>query len=47
MRLLPRGAQVGGDVRVDGRAIHALTRKALLSYRRRDVGMIYQDPRAQ
>ena len=46
MRLLPRGAQVGGDVRVDGRAIHALTRKALLSYRRRDVGMIYQDPRA-
>ena len=46
MRLLPSGAQVGGDVRVQGASVYALSRKKLQEYRRRDVGMIYQDPRA-
>jgi oligopeptide/dipeptide ABC transporter ATP-binding protein len=46
MRLLPRGATVGGDIRVDGRSIGALDAAALRSYRASDVAMIHQDPRA-
>ena len=46
MRLLPRGAHVGGQVRVEGASVYALSRRKLLDYRRRGIGMIYQDPRA-
>ena len=46
MRLLPRGARVGGHVQVQGASVYTLSRRKLLEYRRRQVGMIYQDPRA-
>jgi oligopeptide/dipeptide ABC transporter ATP-binding protein len=46
MRLLPQRAQVAGDVRFDGQSIAALTRTELLSWRAREVGMVFQDPRA-
>lgn len=46
MRLLPRGARVWGQVRIDGRSVHELSRAALRDCRQHQMGMIYQDPRA-
>jgi oligopeptide/dipeptide ABC transporter ATP-binding protein len=44
-RLLPRGAQVQGQIRFDGRDVSELSGGQLRSYRNR-VAMIFQDPRA-
>ncbi|MBS1868593.1 MAG: ABC transporter ATP-binding protein [Actinobacteria bacterium] len=46
MRLLPRGAEVAGDVRFGGRSVLELGARDLRRYRATDVAMIYQDPRA-
>jgi oligopeptide/dipeptide ABC transporter ATP-binding protein len=45
-RLLPPGAQVGGQVRFDGAPVFDLRGAALRRYRAEDVSMIFQDPRA-
>jgi oligopeptide/dipeptide ABC transporter ATP-binding protein len=44
-RLLPRGAQVTGQIRFDGADVHALAGPSLRDYRNK-VAMIFQDPRA-
>jgi oligopeptide/dipeptide ABC transporter ATP-binding protein len=44
-RLLPRGAEVDGSIRFDGRDVHALSGADLRRYRNQ-VAMIFQDPRA-
>jgi oligopeptide/dipeptide ABC transporter ATP-binding protein len=44
-RLLPRGAQVTGQIRFDGADVHALSGPGLRDYRNK-VAMIFQDPRA-
>src|SRR6266516_6947736 len=44
-RLLPRGAEVSGQIRFDGADIMTLTGSALRDYRGK-VAMIFQDPRA-
>ncbi|MGW4318607.1 ABC transporter ATP-binding protein [Streptomyces sp. NPDC004684] len=46
LRLLPPAARVGGDVRFAGASIPAMDRAALRTLRSRDVGMVFQDPRA-
>lgn len=46
MRLLPDGARVDGTVSFRGTDLKSLDRTAIARYRSRDVGMIYQDPRA-
>ena len=46
MRLLPAGAEVGGRLAVNGRAVSEMSPTVLREFRRREVGMIYQDPRA-
>jgi oligopeptide/dipeptide ABC transporter ATP-binding protein len=46
MRLLPPGAELGGDVRFDGRSIGALSTAELRAFRARDVAVVFQDPRA-
>jgi oligopeptide/dipeptide ABC transporter ATP-binding protein len=46
IRLLPRGAEVRGDIRFAGDSILAMDRAHLRSFRMSDVGMIFQDPRA-
>jgi len=45
-RLLPRGARVSGDVRFDGEPVWAMNRARLRRFRARDLGIVYQDPRA-
>src|SRR5215469_4456768 len=45
-RLLPRGARVSGDVRFDGEPVWAMSRTRLRRFRARDIGIVYQDPRA-
>jgi len=45
-RLLPRGARVGGEVRFGGEPIWAMSRARLRRFRARDLGIVYQDPRA-
>jgi len=44
-RLLPRGAEVDGSIRFDGRDVHTLSGADLRRYRNQ-VAMIFQDPRA-
>jgi oligopeptide/dipeptide ABC transporter ATP-binding protein len=45
MRLLPRGAHVaGGDIRLEGRSLLALSERAMTGVRGREVAMIFQDP---
>jgi oligopeptide/dipeptide ABC transporter ATP-binding protein len=44
-RLLPRGAEVDGTIRFDGRDVHALSGSDLRRFRSQ-VAMIFQDPRA-
>jgi oligopeptide/dipeptide ABC transporter ATP-binding protein len=46
IRLLPRGAQVRGDIRFAGDSVPAMDRAHLRSFRMNDVGMVFQDPRA-
>jgi oligopeptide/dipeptide ABC transporter ATP-binding protein len=46
MRLLPPGAVAAGTVDYDGRSVLGLGRPALRDLRARQIGMIYQDPRA-
>ena len=46
MRLLPRGAKIGGQVRFSGRSVLEFDRGELRSYHASQVAMIYQDPRA-
>lgn len=45
-RTLPRGARQSGTITFDGSRVDLLEQPQLLDYRRRDVGFIYQDPRA-
>jgi len=45
-RLLPPGARVAGEVRFDGERVPAMNRARLRRFRARDIGIIYQDPRA-
>jgi oligopeptide/dipeptide ABC transporter ATP-binding protein len=45
-RLLPEGATVSGRITFDGRDVGAMDARTLRGYRDRDVGMIFQDPRA-
>jgi oligopeptide/dipeptide ABC transporter ATP-binding protein len=44
-RLLPRGAEVSGQILFDGADVHALSGAGLRGYRNK-VAMIFQDPRA-
>ena len=44
MRLLPRQAQVEGDVRVNGRDVLAMRARELREMRGNDVAMIFQEP---
>ncbi len=46
IRLLPEGATIHGDIRMEGRSVPAMHREELREYRLRDVAMIFQDPRA-
>ncbi len=45
-RTLPRSTQVSGDIRFDGRSIMHLSASELRAIRRREVGVINQNPRA-
>jgi oligopeptide/dipeptide ABC transporter ATP-binding protein len=45
-RLLPPGAETGGDVRFEGRSVGALRGAALRAFRAHDVAVVFQDPRA-
>ena len=44
MRLLPDGAEVGGNARFGGRDLLALRRRALRGVRGREIAMVFQDP---
>lgn len=46
MRLLPAHFRVGGSITYDGRDVLAMNREQLREFRGRQVGMIFQDPRA-
>jgi oligopeptide/dipeptide ABC transporter ATP-binding protein len=46
VRRLPEGARVGGAIRFAGRDVLAMGPGDLRAYRRTDVAMIFQDPRA-
>ncbi|WP_431246478.1 ABC transporter ATP-binding protein [Leifsonia xyli] len=46
MRLLPDGARPRGSVTFGGSDVFSMTAKALSRFRSREIGMIYQDPRA-
>ncbi|HEV7260427.1 MAG TPA: ABC transporter ATP-binding protein [Bosea sp. (in: a-proteobacteria)] len=45
-RTLPDGAQVSGEVLFDGKLVGAMSKRELETYRREQIGLIYQDPRA-
>jgi oligopeptide/dipeptide ABC transporter ATP-binding protein len=45
VRLLPRGAVVGGDVLFEGRSVPAMSKTELRAMRSHGVAMIHQDPR--
>lgn len=44
MRLLPFRPKIGGKVVIDGQDVWSLNRRDLLSFRRRSVGIVFQDP---
>ncbi len=44
MRLLPRGAELSGRVRLDGEDLTALTENAMCERRGGSVGMVFQEP---
>jgi oligopeptide/dipeptide ABC transporter ATP-binding protein len=46
IRLLPRGSVTGGDITFNGTSVLKMSAASLREYRRRDVAMIFQDPRA-
>lgn len=46
MRLLPFRPRIEGKVIIDGQDVWALNRADLLAFRRRSVGMVFQDPLA-
>ncbi len=46
MRLLPAGFAAAGTIGYRGRDVLRMTREELRSFRGREVGMIFQDPRA-
>ncbi len=46
MRLLPDGGQISGELRYNGEDVLWMDSRRLATYRGRDVGMIFQDPRA-
>ena len=46
MRLLPSAFRVGGSIRYDGDDVLTMGREPLRRFRGREVGMIFQDPRA-
>ncbi len=46
MRMLVRGARVGGDIRFAGRSVFGLGEAELRAWRGHDVAMIYQSPYA-
>jgi peptide/nickel transport system ATP-binding protein len=46
MRLLPAGMRCTGEIRFEGRPVTTLSGRALGEFRRRDVGMVFQDPHA-
>ena len=46
IRLLPRGATVGGGITFDGEPVLAMDRERLRRFRAGQVAMIFQDPRA-
>ena len=46
MRLLPTNFTVGGAIEYDGRDVLAMNSVELRAFRSREVGMIFQDPRA-
>jgi oligopeptide/dipeptide ABC transporter ATP-binding protein len=46
LRLLPRGARVTGRIGFDGRSILDLERNDLRAVRGKEIGMVFQDPRA-
>lgn len=46
LRLLPRGANLSGDIRVEGAAVLEMDRDELQAYRATKVAMIFQDPSA-
>jgi len=45
-RTLPHGARQSGRITFDGRRVDLMTPPQLRDYRRKDIGMVYQDPRA-
>lgn len=46
IRLVPRGARTQGDITFNGTSVLSMGSATLRAYRRRDVAMIFQDPRA-
>ncbi|MBF9033927.1 ATP-binding cassette domain-containing protein [Rhodobacterales bacterium HKCCE2091] len=46
MRLLPFRPRIGGKVIIDGKDVWSLNQRELLDFRRRSVGMVFQDPLA-
>jgi len=46
MRLLPFTPRIDGRIVVDGQDVWALDKRQLLTYRRKSVGMVFQDPLA-
>ncbi|MEE6166520.1 MULTISPECIES: ABC transporter ATP-binding protein [unclassified Mycolicibacterium] len=46
MRLLPAHFRVGGSIAYDGKDVLSMNREQLRAFRGREVGMIFQDPRA-
>jgi ABC-type dipeptide/oligopeptide/nickel transport system ATPase component len=45
-RMLPRGAQVDGEILFDGASVQAMGRKGLKTYRRLGISFVSQDPRS-
>jgi oligopeptide/dipeptide ABC transporter ATP-binding protein len=46
IRLMPRGAVLGGDITFNATSVSHMSAAALREFRLRDVAMIFQDPRA-
>ena len=44
MRLIPKSAQIGGSIEVEGRDVLKLSASELAAYRGRTVSMVFQDP---
>jgi peptide/nickel transport system ATP-binding protein len=44
MRLLPFKAAIAGKILIDGQDVWSLSQRQLLQFRRRSVGMVFQDP---